>query len=159
MKEALFQMLTGAIGTLGFVMIAHIRTKHLAVASLGGFLGWMLFLPGYLMTQSVFLPNLFAAMAVYTWSEIMARTRKAPVTVFLVPGILPLLPGSFLYYTMQALMAEEMALFNHFATTTVAVTLGISCGIVGASVLFSYFIKTIARLKLAKTARNKRKTK
>ncbi len=159
MTVAIIQMITGAIGSLGFALIAHIRVKHLAVATLGGFLCWMLFLPGYTLTQSVFLPNLFATMAVYTWSEIMARTQKAPVTVFLVPGILPLLPGSFLYYTMQALMAGEMELFEHFAVTTASVTLGISCGIVGASVIFSYFIKTVARIRLIRSAPKKRNNK
>lgn len=150
MTAAVIQVITGAVGSLGFALIAHIRIRHLAVATLGGLLSWALFLPGYLLTGSVFLPNLVATMAVYTWSEIMARLKKAPVTVFLVPGILPLLPGSFLYYTMQALMAGQMELFQHFAVTTVSVTLGISCGIVGASVLFSYFIKTVDRIKFAK---------
>lgn len=157
MTAAIIQIITGAIGSLGFSLIAHIRVNHLAVATLGGMLSWILFLPGYTLTQSVFLPNLFAAAAVYTWSEIMARVRKAPVTVFLVPGILPLLPGSFLYYTMQALMAGQSELFEHYAVTTISVTLGISCGIVGASVLFTYCIKTLARIKLIRARRKSRK--
>lgn len=87
----------------------------------------------------------------------MARVRKAPVTVFLVPGILPLLPGSFLYYAMQALMAGQMELFQHNAVTLILVTLGISCGIVGASVLFTYCMKTLTRIKMIRVSRKRRK--
>lgn len=157
MTAAIIQIITGAIGSLGFALIAHIRVKHLAVATLGGMLSWLLFLPGYMLTGDVFLPNLFSTMAIYAWSEIMARVRKAPVTVFLVPGILPLLPGSFLYYAMQALMAGQMELFQHNAVTLILVTLGISCGIVGASVLFTYCMKTLTRIKMIRVSRKRRK--
>ena len=157
MNAAIIQIITGAIGSLGFALIAHIRVKHLAVATLGGMLSWLLFLPGYMMTGDVFLPNLFSTMAIYAWSEIMARVKKAPVTVFLVPGILPLLPGSSLYYAMQALMAGQMELFQHNTVTLILVTLGISCGIVGASVLFTYCIKTLTRIKMIRASRKSRK--
>lgn len=147
MMADLIQVVTGALGALGFALIAHVRLKHLGVATLGGLLSWAIFLPFYHAWDSVFLPSLISAMVVYAWSEVMARVMKAPVTIFLVPGILPLLPGSFLYYTMQALMNNDMALFEHYGVTTIAVTLGIACGVVAASIVVSYFIKTTEHLK------------
>lgn len=147
MMTDLIQIITGALGALGFALIAHVHPKHLIMATLGGVISWAIFLPIYHALDGVFIPSLVAAMAAYAWSELMARVEKAPVTVFLVPAILPLLPGSFLYYTMQALINETTELFHHYSITTIAVTLGIACGVVGASIIVSYVLKTIQHLK------------
>jgi uncharacterized membrane protein YjjB (DUF3815 family) len=40
--------------------------------------------------------------------EFLARFLKAPVTVFLTPTILPLVPGAKLYYTIEAFFQGEM---------------------------------------------------
>ena len=88
-----------------------------------------------------------AAIAVYVWSEIMARFMKAPVTIFLVPGIIPLLPGSYLYYTTLALLNKETEQFQNYGISTIAVTMGIACGIVITSILANYVIETTEHLK------------
>ena len=148
MMADFIQVFTGALGALGFALIAHVRLRHIAAATFGGFISWAIFLVFHHMDGSVFLPSLIAAMAVYVWSEIMARVMRAPVTIFLVPGILPLLPGSFLYYTMLGLINDDIPMFESYAITTIAVTLGIACGIVAASIVVSYLIKTIEHLKI-----------
>ena len=150
MMNAWIQILTGGLGTLGFALIAHVRPRLLPSATLGGLLSWAIYLWIYALTGSVFLGTLISTMAVYTWSEIMARIMKAPVTIFLVPGILPLLPGSYLYYTVLALLNGEDASFQFYGYTTVIVTLGIACGVVAASIIISYFIKTMEHLNSRK---------
>ena len=147
MMTDLIQIITGGLGAIGFALIAHVHPKHLIMATLGGVMSWALFLPIYHTLDGVFIPSLVSAMAVYAWSELMARVEKAPVTIFLGPGILPLLPGSFLYYTMQALMNDDMSLFRHYGVTTISVTLGIACGVVAASIVVSYVLKTMMHLK------------
>lgn len=145
--DAAIQIVTGALGALGFALIAHVKLKHLGAATLGGLLSWAIYLWVIALTNSVFFASLISAMMVYVWSEIMARVMKAPVTIFLVPGILPLLPGSFLYYAMLALLNHQDSVFRQQANTTIAVTLGIACGVVSASIVVSYFIKTMEHLK------------
>lgn len=151
MMDLLIQILTGGLGTLGFAFIARVRVKHLVPATLGGMLSWAIYLAVFAPTESVFVATLISAMAVYSWSEVMARIMKAPVTIFLVPGILPLLPGSFLYYTVLALLNGEDASFRYYGYSTVIVTLGIACGVVTASIIISYFLKTMEHLSSRKT--------
>lgn len=150
MMNGWVQILTGGLGTLGFAFIAHVRAKHLVAATLGGMLSWAIYLGVFAPSDSVFLATLVSATAVYTWSEIMARIMKAPVTIFLVPGILPLLPGSYLYYTVLALLNSEDASFRYYGYNTVIVTLGIACGVVAASIIISYFLKTMEHLNSRK---------
>lgn len=140
MTQYVIAIVTGALGAFGFALIAHIRLKHLLAATLGGLMSWAIFLVVEVPTGSVFLGSLVAAVCVYVWSEIMARVEKAPVTIFLVPGILPLLPGSFLYYATMGLLNDDMESFRYYGNTTIAVTLGIACGVVAASIVITYIL-------------------
>lgn len=141
------QIVTGAIGTLGFALVSHVRAKLLPPAVAGGLLAWAIYLGSYGLTANLFLGNLIAAMAVYVWSEGMARRMKAPVTTFLLPGIIPLLPGSYLYYTTLALLNRDTDAFQRQAGNTVAITMGIACGVVIASILATYVIQTLEHLR------------
>lgn len=147
MMHAWIQILTGAAGTFGFALFTHIRMKLLPAATVGGLLAWAVYLAVYYFSPNLFLSNLVAAIAVYIWSEIMARIMKAPVTIFLVPGIIPLLPGSYLYYTTLALLNKETEQFQSYGISTIAVTMGIACGIVITSILANYVIETTEHLK------------
>ena len=147
MTQAWIQILTGAVGTFGFALFTHIRMKLLPAATMGGFLAWAVYLAVYYFSPSLFLSDLVAAIVVYIWSEIMARIMKAPVTIFLVPGIIPLLPGSYLYYATLALLNKETEQFQNYSISTIAVTMGIACGIVLTSILANYVIETTEHLK------------
>ena len=152
MMQHVIAVITGALGTFGFALIAHIHLKHMLAASIGGLMSWAIYLLVEIPTGSVFLGILVASILVYAWSELMARVEKAPVTIFLVPGILPLLPGSFLYYTMLALLNDDSAGFRYYGYTTIAVTLGIACGVVAASVVITYLLKAVNHIKSKKHA-------
>ncbi len=147
MNGPLIQILTGAVGTLGYALVFHVRLKLLPAATMGGLLSWAVYLLIYHPTGNLFLASLIAAMAVYAWSEVMARIMKAPVTIFLLPGIIPLLPGSFLYYTTLALLNEDGAQFQIQGVNTIASTMGIACGVVIASIVASYVIQSVEQIK------------
>ena len=90
---------------------------------------------------------MIASMIVAAWSEILARIMKAPTNIFLITGIIPLLPGGALYYTMNALLEENRGEFLRNGTSTITSTLGIATGIVIASVFVVYFINRTTEWK------------
>ncbi len=141
------QVLTGAVGACGFALCSHVSCRHLLPASLGGVLSWAIYLWVYGYGESLFLASFVAAAAVYVWSEVMAHGLKAPVTIFLAPGIIPLLPGSFLYYTMLALLNQQSDEFQLQGVKTILATMGIACGVVIASILVTYLLQTAAHIK------------
>ena len=136
MNGPLIQILTGTLGTLGYALVFHVRVKLLPAATMGGLVSWAVYLLIYFPTHNLFLASLIAAMAVYAWSEIMARLMKAPVTVFLLPGVIPLLPGSFLYYTTLALLNEDAVQFKIQGLNTIASTYSynVKTDVVGARI-------------------------
>ncbi|MFR6380588.1 MAG: threonine/serine exporter family protein [Evtepia sp.] len=99
LQQGALQIFCGALGTLGFALFFFVRPKHLLLATLGGALSWLIYLLVLHGGGGVFLAALVSSMAVCFWSEALARVRKAPALIFLLPGIVPQLPGGALYYS------------------------------------------------------------
>ena len=49
-----------------------------------------------------------AAFAVGLLSESLARFKRVPVSIFLVPGFIPLVPGRYGYLTMRNFVEQDM---------------------------------------------------
>ena len=89
LQQGALQIFCGALGTLGFALFFFVRPKHLLLATLGGALSWLIYLLVLHGGGGVFLAALVSSMAVCFWSEALARVRKAPALIFLLPGIVP----------------------------------------------------------------------
>ena len=64
----------------------------------------------------------------------LARLLKAPATIFLVIGIIPLVPGGGLYYTMDYLLDKNFPMFSQVGLQTASTAAAIA---VGASMVTS----------------------
>lgn len=144
MRQEVLQVICAGLGTLGFALFFHVQARHLLLATLGGALSWVLYLAVLTGGGNVFVAALVSSLVVCLWAETFARVRKAPATIFLIPGIIPLLPGGSLYYTMSALIATDMETVILKGKETGMVAMGIVVGILVASeivrvVLWVYF--------------------
>lgn len=87
------------LSTFGYCIIFNIPKRQLVYCGLLGVVSWMIY---YVMTyfglDEVFA-TFCATSAVVLLSRVLARFRKCPVTIFLIPGIIPIIPGSLIYYT------------------------------------------------------------
>ena len=73
---------------------------------LGGVSGSILLLFGN-MIGSIFA-TFIAAFLVGILSEFLARLKRVPVSIFLVPGFIPLVPGRYGYLTMRNFVEQDM---------------------------------------------------
>ncbi|MCL2397024.1 MAG: threonine/serine exporter family protein [Defluviitaleaceae bacterium] len=104
----MLQILLAFAGTVGFSIIFNVPRRELALCGIAGACGWFV-----LQLTMGFIPNagvadtFFAAMAVTCISRIFSFMRKMPVTVYMIPGIIPLVPGTGIYHTMfNAIMGD-----------------------------------------------------
>lgn len=141
------QIIMAAIGTLGFSIYFRVSEKNVLASTLGGTLGFAFYLLVYKLTDSLFFANFFAAFIIYLYSELCARILKAPSNVFLVPGIIPLLPGGALYYTMYGIVSSNKKMLYNNGIETVIMTVGIATGIVVGTVIINYLIRIQNRIK------------
>ncbi len=135
MKTVIIQLITAFLGSLGFAMLFGMRRKHVFPAALGGLLAWGVYLAVHAWMPGVFLPNLIAAMFSAAYAEFLAHIRKCPATLFLILAIIPLVPGSSLYYAMDAAVNGEFASAGEFGHRTLVCALAIAAGISLVSVI------------------------
>lgn len=128
--------LTALIGSLGFALIFRLRPRYLAPASLGGLLAFAVYFICDYLGMELFLAHLLAATFGSLYSELLARVMRTPTIEFMIPCIIPLVPGSLLYDAMSHLLAEQYA--ESFASLMDALmtALGIAAGMVVVSVFF-----------------------
>jgi len=133
MIDAIVQILMGTLGTLGFNILFNIRGRKLLLATLGGFISWSVFLALEPILPSEAMRYLVAAATVTVYGEVLARLEKTPTTTFLVPSIIPLIPGSALYYTMNYALNEQWSRFADQAFYTLQLALGLAVGIIAVT--------------------------
>lgn len=99
-----------------------------------GALGWVLYvIVGVNGSQGE--AYFVGAFAVALVSEILAVIIKNPATVFLLPGLLPLVPGGGIFYMMRAAVQGDLEASLHTGYTTLVAAGAIALGIALASSL------------------------
>ncbi len=129
MNETILQLITAFIGSLGFAMIFNVRRKFWIPGSLGGLCSWGIYLFCEAWTGTIFMPCLIASAFAAFYAEILARLLKAPATIFFIPSVVPLIPGSTLYYTMSSAVRNDWVSFDHYGFLTIQYALSIAIGI------------------------------
>ena len=158
------EFLMAMLGSLGFSILFHVRGRLLPYAALGGLLTWAVYrlmlqftavpesasvssLIQAFSTGGVFLPTLAAAAFAALYAEILARFLKTPATVLYIPAVVPLIPGSTLYYTMAGVVRTSESALT-YGSLTLAYTLAIA---VGTAAIWAVFF-AIRQIKLRKKA-------
>ncbi len=111
----------GAAAALSYCM--NISRYNILWGALVGGLGWAVYTMATPAGQSAGNgAYFFGALVVAVLSELLALLQKKPATIYLVPGLLPLVPGAGMFQTMQATVEGnlEAALLVGFATLTSA---------------------------------------
>ena len=110
-----------------FIFKFH-KLSHMIAAATGGMLSWVFYL-AFSFLGSDLAQYLISTIVVSAYAEVMARVFKAPVTGFLTIGILPLVPGGGIYYTMEYCINGETSLFLETGLHTLGIAGSLAVGI------------------------------
>lgn len=95
------QCIAGLMGTLGFGLMFNMHGRGIPFALLGSIISWPVCVLAMRLGLAEPVAYLFGAAASSFYAEIMARIRKFPATSYLMCALVPLIPGSGIYYTMD----------------------------------------------------------
>ncbi len=126
--ELILPVFTAFFACTGFSLIFNIRGVNMLLASLGGALSWMV----YLLTEAVssdIVACFVAGAVICLYSEIVARPRRTPSTCFLIIGLLPLVPGASIYYTMKFFVQGQYVDFANKGMNTLSCAGAIALGV------------------------------
>ena len=120
----------------GFCLVFNMRGKVLVLSSLGGSIGWLVYLL-FNPLQNDILQFFLATVATAVYSEIMARVMKRPATEFQVVALLPMVPGGGIFYSMQYCVIGNNEMFLQTGLHTLGIAGALAMGIL----LVSSFVR------------------
>ncbi|HHX61291.1 MAG TPA: threonine/serine exporter [Epulopiscium sp.] len=123
------------IATVGFSIFFHVPKKELLFCGAIGALGWLVYLLCIDFGLSPIIANFVAALIISQGSSTLAKARKLPVTILLIPGIIPVVPGAATYQTMHALLIGNYVEALGYASYTFQVAAAIAGAIVLTTML------------------------
>lgn len=147
MQEWFLPLFTAGLGSCGFALIYHMSGYKLLTASLGGAVNWFMYLFLYTSTDNLLLSCFFATLATALLAEIFSRVLKAPVITFVVPMLIPMVPGGDLYYSTFALVRSDFADFAFYSSKLVREVGAMSLGMIVATCLVQTYMKIFAEIK------------
>ena len=123
----LWEFFAAALGTMAFALLFHVPRKYYGYCGLIGGCGWVCY-EVLLLWCSAPLATFFANTVVVFLSRLFAVRRECAVTVFLISGIFPLVPGAGIYWTAYYVVTNDLDLAGErgFATLKIAVAIVLS---------------------------------
>jgi len=148
MRDVL-QVIMAFLGAFGFSVLFHIRDWKLLLAALGGGLSWALYLCLEPLFPGEFTRYFFSAFFVALYAEFFARRLRTPATTFLIPSIIPHIPGGALYHTMRYALLKQWGLCFQQAFYTIKLALGLALGITAVLSILNVaeVVKRVAKQK------------
>lgn len=95
------------LSTMGFAVVFNIPRKAILYSSIAGAMGWGTYICISAAIKSPIFASFAGAFIVGIMGEFFARLKKKPATIFVVPGIIPLVPGYGLYYAMHKILERD----------------------------------------------------
>lgn len=153
MKEIIVMIITGVVSTAAFALLFSVNPKRLAWSCIGGLIGCIIY--AFTKDISAFVSSALAAFAITVYSEIVARSVKAPVVTFLTPGIIPLVPGGALYYTISNIIFKNPEKAAEYGLVALDTCLGIAAGILVASLIVNIITIIVRKNRKKKMAQSR----
>ncbi|MDR7869859.1 MAG: threonine/serine exporter family protein [Tissierellaceae bacterium] len=142
--ELLYQLVLGFFATIGFAVYFYAPMDSVLASGVAGGLSWVLY---YIVLHSFnnkILGTFLGALLVGILGEFLAVKMKKPATVFITPGIVSLVPGAGMYYTMLYLVQNDYNRAVIVGTETLFVAAAIAIGII-VSTIFSKSLRFIKK--------------
>lgn len=129
MQDIFLNVVCPFVGTIAYAVMFNVPKRFYVSCGLTGTAGWLIFhfAAGFTSTAvGAFLGTLVVVLI----SRILTVIKKCPITVFLVSGIFPLVPGAGVYYTVYYLVTNQLELASAKGMESIKIAFGIVLGIV-----------------------------
>ena len=148
MNNFAIQLVASLVGTLGFGILFKVHPKKLPiVALLGGGCYALYFLFASVLHTNVFVAAIAATAFVSATAELLSRVMRAPTIIFIIPSIIPIVPGGALYKFMKELIHGNSAGAGGYGKEAILTALGVAGGIIVVSIIANVAMGIIERIK------------
>lgn len=134
----LMQLLLSYLGTIAFGVLTNIPRKAFHACGITGMISWLIFL--FLREHSFGIgsANYFAAFFIGLASVYFSRRKKIPMIIFIVPSIVPLVPGAPAYQAVR-----EFVLGNSRVGVQNMLTVILTAGAIAAAFMMTSLVEQL----------------
>lgn len=144
----LVQIAGAFLAVASFSMILELPRRFMAWYGTAGAICWLVYLIARDATDSKILGAFAASLAVAVFGHVLARLLKAPVTVFLIPGILPLVPGASIYNSVYYMIQDNRSQATYYLVETLQFAGAIAMAVFLVDSMF-HLLRRKKKLKIA----------
>ncbi|MGX7244242.1 threonine/serine exporter family protein [Enterococcus quebecensis] len=135
MFNLLVQFSFSFLASSAYAIITNVPRRSLVACGLSGASGWMFYWISVQLGASAALGSLLGALSVAAVSFVCSRTLKLPVTIFNIPGMVPLVPGGLAYQAVRNLVIGNYETAVYSTVQAIMIAGAIALGLVLSEVL------------------------
>lgn len=137
------------ISSVGFCMLFSSPKRSVVFSALAGAIGFLVYSIAEDLLGGIFLPFLLGSYITGVLGEVFARILRMPAILFIIPGIINLVPGKGIYNTLFYFVDNQKALALENLFEALVIASAISFGIL----LSSAMSKSLMKFKLRKPSK------
>ena len=130
---------------LGLAIIFRVPVNRIPACVVVGALGWLTYLVADHYLDSPVMGCFFGACMVGLCSAEASRIFKEAMTIFVIPGILCLVPGAKIFYTMEALIRNDIEEMAEIGVQTLMMAGAIAMGLLVMGALIKVFRALVSK--------------
>ncbi len=135
------------LASLTYSIINDCPKKELKFTGFTGLIAWIFYLLGVYLGNSVLFGSFIATLIVTIFCKILTIYRKQPLTLYLVPAIIPLVPGKVIFDALYTLVDGNITSAIEYAIFTLSIACCITLGISMSNIINYKHLKKIIKEK------------
>jgi len=122
------ELIAAAAGCIAFALLFHVPRRYYLMCGAMGICSWL----SYSLASMYFSNSIsifLGTIVVVLLARIAGAYMNCPVTIFLIVGIFPLVPGAGIYWTAYYIVMNELQMASQQGMVTFKAAVAIAFGI------------------------------
>lgn len=151
--DHILHFIYGFIATIAFSTILQTPKRALKyVGTIGGF-GWVMYRYLLITYDQTLLSAMLTSILIGVSCAIIAIVIKLPTIILYLPCLIPLVPGSGMYYTMYNLIMSDMVGFAQKGIETALIAISLATGVFVSTTVVNIVNKSLINTKLKRNTK------
>lgn len=145
----ILQIIGAFMAMFTFAVLLETPKKYLALSGCIAAFGWFLYLICSNAGMNDVISSFISALIVTLVAQLLSRRLKQPVTLFLVAGIIPTVPGTGMYKIAYYVILGNSQMYSYHFMETLKIAGAISLAIFLMDSMYRLYLKMLKNRKLS----------
>lgn len=141
----ILQIVGAFVAMYWFAVLIETPKKYLPMAGVVASIGWFVYLSCENLGAEAVLATFFSALTVTFISHVLARKVKTPVTIFLIAGIIPTVPGATMYRIAYYVILGDNDMSIHYLMEMFKIAGAIAVAIFIVDSIFRIYYRNLGK--------------